>query len=139
MTLIPKKVYNALHRKQNFDYIFLELLREYKPEQAYEEALKMIRQYAPKYKHYKDYDSYRAKLHFDQEKGIEVPQEIIDAVTAGIDKIFQKHYKNCQQRKRAYELTVLEIQEHFPNYKPCANYQAFKSSQSIRHKKRKKA
>jgi len=134
---IPKKVYNALHRKQNFDYIFLELLREHKPEEAYEEALKLIRKYAPKYTHYKDYDSYRAKLHFDQEKEVEVPNEIIEAVTLSIENLFQKHYKKCQQRKKAYELTVAEINIYFPNYKPCANYQAYKSLQSIRHKKGK--
>lgn len=134
--LIPKKVWNVLNQKKYFDYMFLEMLRNHKPEVAYDKAIEEIRQYAPKFNHYKDYESYRARLHYNQDKKIEVPDNIINAVTDDIDELFQEFYKKVQQRKLAYELTLFEINKHFPLFKPYANYQAYKSLQSINHKKK---
>ena len=59
---IPKKIYDVLNNKRNFDFLFLEMLRHQSPEEAYDSALKLVREYAPHFKHYKDFHSYRVIL-----------------------------------------------------------------------------
>lgn len=135
---IPKKIYDVLNSKRNFDFIFLEMLKTNTSEDAYDAAVELIRQYAPKFKHYKDFDSYRVILSSHNAKEVEVPSEVIDAVTAGIDKLFHKHLKILKVRKMAYDATVKEINKYLPDYKPHRNYQSFKALQSINYKKKRK-
>lgn len=132
---IPKKIYDVLNNKRNFDFIFLEMLRHQSPEDAYDSALDLVRKYAPHFKHYKDFDSYRVILSNKNNREIEVPEEIIDAVTKGIDDLFHKHLKKVKIRKMAYDQCVKEINIYLPNYKPFKNYQSFKALQSINYKK----
>jgi len=134
---IPKKIHDVLNNKQNFDLLFLEMLRENTSEDAYDAAVDLVREYAPKFKHYKDFDSYRVVLSSNNNKEVEVPEEIIEAVTAGIDNLFHKHLKRVKVRKMAYDATVLEINKYLPDYKPHRNYQSFKALQSINYKKKK--
>jgi len=134
---IPKKIYDVLNNKRNFDFLFLEMLKENGSEDAYDLALEKVREYAPNFRHYKDFDSYRVILSTNNNKEIEVPKEIIEAVTAGIDDLFHKHLKKVKIRKMAYDATVLEINKYLPNYKPHRNYQSFKALQSINFKKKK--
>lgn len=134
---IPKKIYDVLNNKKNFDFLFLEMLKENSSEDAYDLALEMVREYAPNFRHYKDFDSYRVILSTNNNKEIEVPKEIIEAVTAGIDDLFHKHLKKVKIRKMAYDATVFEINKYLPNYKPHRNYQSFKALQSINFKKKK--
>jgi 2-polyprenyl-3-methyl-5-hydroxy-6-metoxy-1,4-benzoquinol methylase len=133
---IPKKIYDVLNNKRNFDFLFLEMLRHQSPEDAYDEALDLVRKYAPHFKHYKDFDSYRVILSNKNNREIEVPEEIIDAVTKGIDDLFHKHLKKVKIRKMAYDQCVKEINIYLPNYKPFKNYQSFKALQSINYKKK---
>ena len=133
---IPKKIYDVLNNKRNFDFIFLEMLRHQSPEDAYDSALDLVRKYAPHFKHYKDFDSYRVILSNKNNREIEVPDEIIDAVTKGIDDLFHKHLKKVKIRKMAYDQCVKEINIYLPNYKPFKNYQSFKALQSINYKKK---
>ena len=132
---IPNKIFDVLNNKRNFDLLFLEMLRHNAPEDAYDAAIDMVREYAPKFKHYKDFDSYRVVLSTNNNKEIEVPEEIIEAVTVGIDNLFHKHLKRVKIRKMAYDATVKEINIYLPNYKPHRNYQSFKALQSINFKK----
>lgn len=136
---IPKKIYDVLNDKRNFDFIFLEMLRHNASEDAYDAAVDLIREYAPNFKHYKDFDSYRVILSTNNNKEIEVPEEVIEAVTNGIDKLFHKHLKKLKIRKMAYDATVSEINKYLPLYKPHRNYQSFKALQSINYKKNKKS
>jgi len=133
---IPKKIYDVLNNKRNFDFIFLEMLRHQSPEDAYDAALDLVRKYAPHFKHYKDFDSYRVILSNKNNREIEVPEEIINAVTKGIDDLFHKHLKKVKIRKMAYDQCVKEINIYLPNYKPFKNYQSFKALQSINYKKK---
>lgn len=133
---IPKKIYDVLNNKKNFDFLFLEMLRHQSPEDAYDSALDLVRKYAPHFKHYKDFDSYRVILSNKNNREIEVPEEIIDAVTKGIDDLFHKHLKKVKIRKMAYDQCVKEINIYLPNYKPFKNYQSFKALQSINYKKK---
>lgn len=133
---IPKKIYDVLNNKRNFDFLFLEMLRHQSPEDAYDSALDLVRKYAPHFKHYKDFDSYRVILSNKNNREIEVPKEIIDAVTKGIDDLFHKHLKKVKIRKMAYDQCVKEINIYLPNYKPFKNYQSFKALQSINYKKK---
>lgn len=133
---IPKKIYDVLNNKRNFDFLFLEMLRYQSPEDAYDSALDLVRKYAPHFKHYKDFDSYRVILSNKNNREIEVPEEIIDAVTKGIDDLFHKHLKKVKIRKMAYDQCVKEINIYLPNYKPFKNYQSFKALQSINYKKK---
>lgn len=133
---IPKKIYDVLNNKRNFDFLFLEMLRHQSPEDAYDSALDLVRKYAPHFKHYKDFDSYRVILSNKNNREIEVPEEIIDAVTKGIDDLFHKHLKKVKIRKMAYDQCVKEINIYLPNYKPFKNYQSFKALQSINYKKK---
>ena len=133
---IPKKIYDVLNNKRNFDFLFLEMLRHQSPEDAYDSALDLVRKYAPHFKHYKDFDSYRVILSNKNNREIEVPDEIIDAVTKGIDDLFHKHLKKVKIRKMAYDQCVKEINIYLPNYKPFKNYQSFKALQSINFKKK---
>ena len=135
--IIPNKIFDVLNNKRNFDLLFLEMLRHNAPEDAYDAAIDMVREYAPKFKHYKDFDSYRVVLSNNNNKEIEVPEEIIEAVTSGIDNLFHKHLKKVKIRKMAYDATVKDINKYLPNYKPHRNYQSFKALQSINHKKNK--
>jgi hypothetical protein len=135
--IIPNKIFDVLNNKRNFDLLFLEMLRHNAPEDAYDAAIDMVREYAPKFKHYKDFDSYRVVLSNNNNKEIEVPDEIIEAVTAGIDNLFHNHLKKVKIRKMAYDATVKDINKYLPNYKPHRNYQSFKALQSINHKKNK--
>jgi 2-polyprenyl-3-methyl-5-hydroxy-6-metoxy-1,4-benzoquinol methylase len=132
---IPKKIYDVLNNKRNFDFLFLEMLRHQSPEDAYDSALDLVRKYAPHFKHYKDFDSYRVILSNKNNREIEVPEEIINAVTKGIDDLFHKHLKKVKIRKMAYDQCVKEINIYLPNYKPFKNYQSFKALQSINYKK----
>lgn len=132
---IPKKIYDVLNNKRNFDFLFLEMLRHQSPEDAYDSALDLVRKYAPHFKHYKDFDSYRVILSNKNNREIEVPEEIIEAVTKGIDDLFHKHLKKVKIRKMAYDQCVKEINIYLPNYKPFKNYQSFKALQSINYKK----
>ena len=134
---IPKKIYDVLNNKKNFDFLFLEMLKENASEDAYDLALEKVREYAPNFRHYKDFDSYRVILSTNNNKEIEVPKEIIEAVTAGIDNLFHKHLKKVKIRKMAYDATVKDINKYLPNYKPHRNYQSFKALQSINFKKKK--
>jgi hypothetical protein len=134
---IPKKIYDVLNNKKNFDFLFLEMLKNNTSEDAYDAALEMVREHAPNFKHYKDFDSYRVVLSNNNNKEIEVPEEIIEAVTSGIDNLFHKHLKKVKIRKMAYDATVKDINKYLPNYKPHRNYQSFKALQSINHKKNK--
>jgi hypothetical protein len=134
--IIPKKIYDVLNSKRNFDFIFLEKLKTLGSEDAYDAAVAEVRKYAPKFKHYKDFDSYRQILHGQSTKEVDVPMEIIEAVTAGIDNLFHKHLQKVKVRKLAYDLVIIDINRHFPDYKPYRNYQSFKVCQSIIHKKR---
>jgi hypothetical protein len=133
---VPKKIYDVLNNKRNFDFLFLEMLRHQSPEDAYDSALDLVRKYAPHFKHYKDFDSYRVILSNKNNREIEVPDEIIDAVTKGIDDLFHKHLKKVKIRKMAYDQCVKEINIYLPNYKPFKNYQSFKALQSINFKKK---
>ena len=133
--IIPNKIFDVLNNKRNFDLLFLEMLRHNAPEDAYDAAIDMVREYAPKFKHYKDFDSYRVVLSNNNNKEIEVPDEIIEAVTDGIDNLFHKHLKKVKIRKMAYDATVKDINKYLPNYKPHRNYQSFKALQSINYKK----
>lgn len=133
---IPKKIYDVLNNKRNFDFLFLEMLRHQSPEDAYDSALDLVRKYAPHFKHYKDFDSYRVILSNKNNREIVVPEEIIDAVTKGIDDLFHKHLKKVKIRKMAYDQCVKEINIYLPNYKPFKNYQSFKALQSINYKKK---
>lgn len=133
---IPKKIYDVLNNKRNFDFLFLEMLRHQSPEDAYDSALDLVRKYAPHFKHYKDFDSYRVILSNKNNREIEVPEEIIEAVTKGIDDLFHKHLKKVKIRKMAYDQCVKEINIYLPNYKPFKNYQSFKALQSINYKKK---
>jgi 2-polyprenyl-3-methyl-5-hydroxy-6-metoxy-1,4-benzoquinol methylase len=133
---IPKKIYDVLNNKRNFDFLFLEMLRHHSPEDAYDSALDLVRKYAPHFKHYKDFDSYRVILSNKNNREIVVPEEIIDAVTKGIDDLFHKHLKKVKIRKMAYDQCVKEINIYLPNYKPFKNYQSFKALQSINYKKK---
>lgn len=133
---LPKKIYDVLNNKRNFDFLFLEMLRHESPEDAYDSALKLVRKYAPHFKHYKDFDSYRVILSNKNNREIEVPDEIIDAVTKGIDDLFHKHLKKVKLRKMAYDQCVKEINIYLPNYKPFKNYQTYKQLQSINYKKK---
>ena len=133
---IPKKIYDVLNNKRNFDFLFLEMLRHQSPEDAYDSALDLVRKYAPHFKHYKDFDSYRVILSNKNNREIEIPDEIIDAVTKGIDDLFHKHLKKVKIRKMAYDQCVKEINIYLPNYKPFKNYQSFKALQSINFKKK---
>ena len=133
---IPKKIYDVLNNKRNFDFLFLEMLRHQSPEDAYDSALDLVRKYAPHFKHYKDFDSYRVILSNKNNREIVVPEEIIDAVTKGIDDLFHKHLKKVKIRKMAYDQCVKEINIYLPDYKPHRNYQSFKALQSINYKKK---
>ena len=133
---IPKKIFDVLNNKRNFDFLFLEMLRHHSPEDAYDIALDLVHNYAPHFKHYKDFDSYRVILSNKNNREIEIPEEIIDAVTKGIDDLFHKHLKKVKIRKMAYDLCVQEINKYLPEYKPHRNYQSFKALQSINHKKK---
>lgn len=138
LVTLPKKVYKVILDKSNFDYLFLEFLRDNPPEEAYEKALELVRKYAPKFKHYKDYSSYRSRRWKQNDDTVQIPSEIIEAATNNIDKLMHKHLKELKVRKMAYDATVRELQKWLPDYKPYANYQAFRSAMTIRHKKRKK-
>lgn len=133
---IPQNIYDVLNNRNNFDKIFLEKLKEHSSEDAYDAAIDYVRQYAPKFKYYKDFDSYRVMLSQKNNKEIDIPKEIIHAVTYGIEDLFHKHLKKVKIRKRAYDLTVQEINKYLPHYKPYRNYQTFKSMQSHRHKQK---
>ena len=135
---IPRKIYDVLNNKKNFDFIFLEMLKTKTSEDAYDAAIDLMREYAPKFKHYKDFDSYRVILSTNSNKEMEVPKEVIQAVTEGIDKLFHKHLLKLKVRKMAYDATVKEINMYLPDYKPHRNYQSFKALQSIKHKKKRK-
>jgi hypothetical protein len=135
---IPRKIYDVLNNKKNFDFIFLEMLKTKTSEDAYDAAIDLMREYAPKFKHYKDFDSYRVILSTNSNKEMEVPKEVIQAVTEGIDKLFHKHLLRLKVRKMAYDATVKEINMYLPDYKPHRNYQSFKALQSIKHKKKRK-
>ncbi len=135
---IPRKIYDVLNNKKNFDFIFLEMLKTNTSEDAYDAAIDLMREYAPKFKHYKDFDSYRVILSTNSNKEMEVPKEVIQAVTEGIDKLFHKHLLRLKVRKMAYDATVKEINMYLPDYKPHRNYQSFKALQSIKHKKKRK-
>ena len=135
---IPRKIYDVLNNKKNFDFIFLEMLKTKTSEDAYDAAIDLMREYAPKFKHYKDFDSYRVILSTNSNKEMEVPKEVIQAVTEGIDKLFHKHLLRLKVRKMAYDATVKEINLYLPDYKPHRNYQSFKALQSIKHKKKRK-
>ena len=135
---IPRKIYDVLNNKKNFDFIFLEMLKTNEKEDAYDAAIDLVREYAPKFKHYKDFDSYRVYTASSSSKEMEVPKEVIQAVTEGIDKLFHKHLLRLKVRKMAYDATVREINMYLPEYKPYKNYQSFKSLQSIKHKKKRK-
>lgn len=137
LVTLPKKVFKVILDKSNFDYIFLEFLRDNSPEDAYNESLSFVRKYAPKFKLYKDYNSYRSMRWKKNDETVDIPQEIIDAATHNIDDLMHKHLKRVKVRKLAYDATVRELQQWLPDYKPYANYQAFRSSVSIKHKKRK--
>jgi len=134
--ILPKKIYDVLNNKRNFDFLFLEMLKNHSPEDAYDEALNLVRKYAPHFKHYKDYDSYRVILSNKNTTIVNVPEEIIDAVTKGIDDLFHKHLKKVKIRKMAYDQCVKEINIYLPDYKPHRNYQSFKALQSINYKKK---
>ena len=108
-------------------------------------SINLIRNYAPHFKHYKDYDSYRVILSNKNirvvnipknNRIVNVPNEIIDAVTKGIDDLFHKHLKKVKIRKMAYDQCVKEINKYLPDYKPHRNYQSFKALQSINYKKK---
>ena len=133
---LPKKIYDVLNNKRNFDFLFLEMLRHHSPEDAYDAALDLVRKYAPHFKHYKDFDSYRVILSNKNNREIDVPDEIIYAVTNGIDDLFHKHLKKVKIRKMAYDQCVIEINKYLPLYKPFKNYQSFKALQSINFKKK---
>jgi hypothetical protein len=133
---VPKKIYDVLNNKRNFDFLFLEMLRHHTSEDAYDAALDLVREYAPHFNHYKDFDSYRVILSNKNNREIEVPEEIIDAVTKGIDDLFHKHLKKVKIRKMAYDQCVKEINIYLPDYKPHRNYQSFKALQSINFKKK---
>lgn len=135
---IPKKVYRVLIDKKEFDYIFLEFLKDHSPEDAYDEAVDYIKKFAPRFKHYRDYSSYRSRRWKENNELIEIPKEIIEAVTHNIELLMHKHLKRVKIRKHAYEATVQEIQKWLPNYKPYSNYQSYRSSITARHKKKVK-
>ena len=82
------------------------------------------------------YIMYRVILSNKNNREIEVPEEIIEAVTKGIDDLFHKHLKKVKIRKMAYDQCVKEINIYLPNYKPFKNYQSFKALQSINYKKK---
>lgn len=141
--ILPEKVYNVLNCKKNFDFIFLGMLQCQNQEDAYDEAIDFVREYAPNFKHYKDFDSYRVILANSQDRGpvvsnykpdFDIPIEVIDAITKGIEELFHKHLKRLKVRKMAYDACVKEINIYFPHYKPHKNYQSFKTSESIKHK-----
>lgn len=134
---IPKKICKVLENRKNFDFIFLEFLAKNGPKVAYELAVEKIQEYAPYFKHYESYDSYRVKLYRDYNDDIEVPEEIITAVTKGIDDLMVKNMKKVGIRKKAYDMCVIQIQQYFPSYKPYRNYNSYRALQSINHKKKK--
>ena len=135
--IIPKKILLIPENKKNFDYLFLEHLAKHSPKNAYEKAIDEVHKYAPEFKHYEDYNSYRSVLHRDYNGEVDVPSEIIYAVTKGIDDLMVKNQQKVGIRKKAYDMTVAQIQKYLPNYKPFKNYQSYRAMQSIRHKKKK--
>tara|TARA_R110000868_G_scaffold3774_2_gene23188 strand:+ start:180 stop:671 length:492 start_codon:yes stop_codon:yes gene_type:complete len=141
--ILTEPVYNVLNHKKNFDFIFLGMLKNNNQEDAYDAALDIVREYAPNFKHYKDFDSYRVILANSQDRGpvlsnykpnLDIPVDVIDAICKGIDELFHKHLKRVKVRKMAYDACVKEINIYFPHYKPHKNYQSYKASESIRHK-----
>jgi len=132
---VPKKIFDVLNNRRNFDFLFFEMLKFHSSEDAYDAAVDYVREYAPNFKHYKDYDSYRVMLAKKNNIEIEIPKEIIKAVTYGIDDLFHKHLKVVKIREEAYNLTVKEINKYLPFYKPYSNYISFKNMQSFNYKK----
>jgi len=137
--IIPKKILLVLENKKNFDYLFLEHLSKSSPKVAYEKAIDEMHKYAPEFKHYEDYNSYRSVLHRDYNGEVDVPEYIITAVTRGIDDLMTINQIKVGIRKVAYDMTVSQIQKYLPTYKPFKNYQSYRAMQSIRHKKKKDA
>lgn len=134
---VPKKICKVLENRKNFDFIFLEFLANESPKVAYELAVEEIQKYAPHFKHYESYDSYRVKLYRDYNDDVEVPEEIVTAVTRDIEDLMVKNMKKVGIRKKAYEMCVTQIQRYFPAYKPYRNYNSYRALQSINHKKKK--
>ncbi len=132
---IPKDIYNVLADKRNFDFIFLKFLKKSSPEDAYDEALMYIRKSAPNFRLYKDYETYRVRHYHLNESKIDIPFEIIKAMSEGIEGLMVKNFKRLKVRKMAYDATVSQLQRYFPNFKPYSNYSSYKSSISVKHKK----
>lgn len=133
---LPKKIHRVLLNPRNFDYIYLEFLRENPAEDAYDKALESVRRFAPNFTPYKNYNTYRTAQYNRNDKSIEVPQHIIDAVTGGFDELFHYKLKFHTMRKKAYDAAVNDIQKHFKGWKPYKSYNSFKSAMTTKHKNR---
>lgn len=140
---IPQDIVKVLNNKEYFDVLYLkELKRNKGKKQAFESVLERIQEYAPHFVMYVDFDSYKAMYYRrttnDEDTLIDVPNEVVDAVTVGIDEMMHEYLKKVGVRKHAYDLTVKEINKYFPDYKPYKNYQSYKSSISLAHKRKKR-
>lgn len=133
---LPKKIHRVLRNPNTFDYLYLEMLREYPAEEAYEMAIKSVRRFVPDFTPYKNYNSYRSVQYNRNDKAVEVPQYIIDAVTGGFDDLFHHKLKFHTMRKKAYDSAVNEIQKYFKGWKPYSSYNSFRSAMTAQHKKR---
>lgn len=139
---IPQEIQKVLNNREYFDVLFLkEVKRKKGTVTAFNDVVKRIQDYAPHFVMYTSFESYKAMYYKrttkDEDIMVEVPEDIIYAVTKGIDQLMHENIKKIGVRKLAYDMTVSQINKYFPDYKPFKNYQSYKSSSSIAHKKNK--
>lgn len=134
----PKYVISILGNPQKFAYLYFHHLKGgQSSEDAYETALNEVRQYAPNFSPLRQHESEYRRYYLERDD-VEVPQEVIDAVTGQFDVLMDSFYLKNQIRKEAYDLAIQYIQKYIPKWLPASSYESYKSLISQRHKVKRK-
>lgn len=146
---IPSKIHKILEDKRYFMFLYIDNMNTGMTlEEVYDKSIADVREYAPKYTPYKNWETFRVTfsrfkgdLSFEWwncKKKYYAPKHIIEAVTVGIDKLYFENYKKHYNQKKAYDDTVKHIQIYFPKYLPYRNFHSFVSAQSSKRKRTKR-
>lgn len=128
--ILPKRIHQALNHKRGFDTLFLSKFKDNDTaEKAYDAAVEDIQQFIPDFKEpYNGFDSYRSEHHKRMNGEVDVPEEVVYAVSVDMMVLFDVMLVKYKVRVKTYTETMKYINKYFPDFKPYANYQSFRIS-----------
>jgi hypothetical protein len=135
---LPKYIASAISDPLKFDLLVISKIRKgVKHDFAYTEALNECRKYVKNFNPRINAETQRQRYYLDRTE-IEIPDDVIKAVTGGFDALMDVYYRQNCNRYDAYYKAERHVQKHFPRWKAAANYSSYAVNVTIQAKKLKK-